>query len=197
MCVQQTDAARVYPLDLCPSSLINGTDWEEMWALIKLFPHAFKKKKMDNFDLTFLYIWLWSLRGCTRSCTIPSQHFSLHDTWSLCFCSSGRNRHGPRTPQRHSTKPPNQINQRERVSFVFLHLCFDSPHPGKKVGHRLTEVKYEAAVCRPAPVEADRVSRKLVAEGETINTQVPVWHLFPASLTGLSFPPAAQRASFT
>lgn len=54
-------------------------------------------------------------------------------------------------------------------AFVFS-SCFDSK---QKVGHRLTEVKYEAAVCRPASLQADRVSRKLLAE-ETLNTQVPV-----------------------
>lgn len=39
------------------------------------------------------------------------------------------------------------------VSLTFLFLLSTSQ---QKVGHRQSEVKYEAAVCRPAPVEADQ-----------------------------------------
>lgn len=77
----------------------------------------------------------------------------------------------------------------ECASVALLYFLFWLSTSQQKVGHRLTEVKYEAAVCWLARLQ------EACCRGD-VKHRVPVWHLFPASLAGRPFSCQSDGALF-
>lgn len=139
--------------------------------------------------------------GCLRPC-FPRMTFELA---LCCFGPWVRSRRQTPPPQRHSTKPP-FLNQPVRgCAFFFLSsflfyfsvLTLHIPQQQSRSHADRGEVWGSSL---PGPRQIASPLQEACSRGETLNTQVPVWHVFPAAAptttTTHASPIAALSARF-